>query len=295
MHQSFLLQSVSKLVVLTTIVFVSGCSQTSSLLKLGDKVPTPNKQDPLHEVLGIWQPSEGRGPEGKTRRGCAGQLLFMTRGQKSPVKIDGEVIVRQWDEFSTDDDKPIHTFRFDSVAWNRHFAEGALGPGYSVFIPYMRDNKYEAHCVIQAELKLPNGQSLYSPKSTVVLPGPRRPVAKKPSRSIAQVSHSNRQPEKKSISESLGTLDGKGRLKPVDRDQGVQQASYESEDDETRLAAKKALLMAEFQDTIAELKRQGGRSDASQQEDTAETTEAAPRRFRMSGKQLSASRSDFAE
>ena len=277
----------------------SGCSQTSALLNF-KKVPKASAKDPVFEILGLWEPAEGRGPDGKPRRGCAGQVLFMTRGQKSPVRIDGEIVIHQFDDVGTPEEQaePLHTFKFDNGAWNNHFAEGSLGPSYSVFIPYMRDSAYKSVCALRIEYTSADGKKVQSAIARINLPGPeRKPLADESKSTLDSVAAAPTPTiKKKLMTQRLGTLDGTG-LKPVSQKSAaadrvsrnsVQHATWTSEstdDRDSELDDLKTRKIAELEEKLANM-RSEAKPKLSSKSTRFRTASDTRKRFRMSGRQM---------
>jgi hypothetical protein len=165
---------------LLLVPLLAGCSGTRLLSWpwLKDEIPTASDRNPVHRIICMWEPSEGRGPDGLPARGFAGQVLFFTRTSSVPVKIEGDVRVYVFDELGPagDPTKPLHQFDFlrseEGDAWNRHLTISTLGPSYSVFIPYTRRGRHEARCAVQVRYTPPGGLPLFSDMATIVLPGP---------------------------------------------------------------------------------------------------------------------------
>jgi hypothetical protein len=71
--------------------------------------------------------------------------------------------------------KPIHQFDFGSDAWQTHLVTGMLGPSYQLFIPYTRQNPYQAQCSLRVRFQPERGPATYSELVHVTLPGPVKP------------------------------------------------------------------------------------------------------------------------
>ncbi len=133
-----------------------------------EKVPHASARNPVVQVLCLWEPAEGRDPEGRACRGFAGQIIFLGNKGGTPVAVDGKVRIKEYDEQSgsAEDSKPLHQFDFDAGSWNVHLHVGTLGPTYNVFIPYMRKGNHEARCELQLEFTPDQGM----PISSAVMP-----------------------------------------------------------------------------------------------------------------------------
>ena len=128
---------------------------------------------PVAKILCLWEAAEGQGLDEKPARGFAGQVMFFTYGDPSPIKVDGTVRIYQYTNFDADeeDPKPIHEFVFESTAWNAHRAEGTLGHSYNVFLPYVRKGSERATCALRVEIEDRNGQKTSAPFTEIVLSG----------------------------------------------------------------------------------------------------------------------------
>lgn len=154
------------------VPFLCGCT-TTSLFTSKKAMPKATAKNPAVEILAIWQPAEGRGANGVPTRGFAGQFLFFTGENPSPVEVDGDVRVYLFDDRGTPEQqtKPAHQFDFDAGAWKTHLTKSALGPAYHVFIPYPRKDDYIARCSLRIRLTPTSGPTIYSESANVVLPG----------------------------------------------------------------------------------------------------------------------------
>lgn len=155
-----------------------GCA---SMLNVAAFKSLENKEtaaNPVTQIVCLWQPAEGRDPEGIPCRGFAGQIMFITQRSAAPTKVDGEVRVYVFDDQGSDEEqvKPIRQFDFESKPWAMHLTNGTLGPTYSVFIPYTRRGMHEAQCALRIRYTPKNAPALYSDLSTVLLKGKKTPL-----------------------------------------------------------------------------------------------------------------------
>ena len=156
---------------------LAGCSSLNVSKLLPSKMPEATSKNPVSAILAIWEPSEGQGVDQLPSRGFAGQILFITRRNAEPVKINGDVRIYVFDDAGDDSKQgePIHQFDFSAEAWNRHLQTNSLGPSYHCFIPYTRkDNSSQTHCTLRVRLTTESGRTTYSDMVSVVLPGPER-------------------------------------------------------------------------------------------------------------------------
>jgi hypothetical protein len=166
------------LATLLCAAFNTGCATLD--IPWLDRVPEASAKNPVVQILCLWEPSEGRDPQGMSCRGFAGQLLFLGNKGGTPVKVDGEVVVSVFDDFGTPEEQalPLHQYRFDSGAWSQHLAVNTMGPTYHVFIPYPRSGNYEANCVVHVKLTPTEGPVITSNLSRIHVKGKPRHVEK---------------------------------------------------------------------------------------------------------------------
>ena len=165
-------------VLFLTLVGVAGCSSSllqssKSVLKSPMSLMSSRSSKPVAKILCLWEAAEGQGLDEKPARGFAGQVMFFTYGDPSPIKVDGTVRIYQYTNFDADeeDPKPIHEFVFESTAWNAHRAEGTLGHSYNVFVPYILKGAERVTCALRVEIEDRNGQKTSAPFTEIVLSG----------------------------------------------------------------------------------------------------------------------------
>ncbi len=153
--------------LLTTV----GCA-TLNLTNMDLRSRKATARNPALRVVCLWEPAEGRDPNGVPCQGFAGQILFLTN-TSLPVSVDGDIRVYQFDNQGTTEDqaKPLHQFDFDSGSWAQHYSYGTLGPAYSVFIPYMRRGVYDATCALRVRLTPKHGPVVFSEMTSLDLLG----------------------------------------------------------------------------------------------------------------------------
>lgn len=166
------------------LLTLTGCSasfvQTSrSILKSPMALVTSRSAKPVAKILCLWEAAEGQGLDERPSRGFAGQIMFFTYGDPSPMKVDGTVRIYQYADFDSEeiDPTPVHKFKFDSTAWNVHRSEGTLGHSYNVFLPYVLKHKGLARCSLRVEFEDSNGQITSAPMTEVVLPNKQKSQA----------------------------------------------------------------------------------------------------------------------
>jgi hypothetical protein len=141
-----------------------------------DRVQKASARNPVVQIVCIWQPSEGRDPNGMPCRGFAGQILFLANRGSLPVQVDGDVRIYLFDDQGTPEEqtRPLHQYDFDSQSWAPHLTKGTLGPTYSVFVPYTRRGTYEANCALRVRLKTGDEPAVFSDLASIPLDGRKR-------------------------------------------------------------------------------------------------------------------------
>ena len=143
-----------------------------------DKIVTADAKNPVHRIVCMWEPSEGRRPDGMPARGFAGQILFFTRTSSTPVRVEGDVKIYVFDDQGPNGNPTLPISEFDFLkspegdTWNRHLTITTLGPSYNVFVPYMRRGGHQARCALQLRLVANGDAPIFSDVATIVLPGP---------------------------------------------------------------------------------------------------------------------------
>jgi hypothetical protein len=149
---------------------LSGCA-TLQFPWNGDGMPRATARNPVVKIVCLWEPAEGRDPDGLPCRGFAGQIIFLSSRNALPVKVDGDIRIYLFDDVGTAEEqsKPFHQFDFDSGAWQGQLSKSAVGPSYSVFVPYVRRGQFNAKCTLRVRLHPKSGPLVFSDASTLSL------------------------------------------------------------------------------------------------------------------------------
>jgi hypothetical protein len=139
----------------------------------GEKLPVATLDNPVSQILAIWQPADGTGLDNHPCRGFNGQIFFMTKAKSAPARVNGKVRIYLFDDQGTraERSKPIHQFDFEPEAWNKYLYKSELGPMYGVFIPYVRPGDRETLCSIRVRLTPVDGPPIFSELLPLALPG----------------------------------------------------------------------------------------------------------------------------
>ncbi len=170
----FIRRTMLLLVGVVVVLGGAGCGLPAKWHRLANKMPQATPEDPAFQMLCVWEPAEGVGSDGLPTRGFAGKITFFTRGQKSGVRVNGDVRIYVYDDQSPPEDrgKPIHQWDFLGDAWAIHLQDSSLGPSYSVFIPYSRKGNHQALCALRVRLTpADGGPPVYSDTVAVLMPG----------------------------------------------------------------------------------------------------------------------------
>ncbi len=171
---SAVIRSLGALVLMAAV----GCSSLDVPLLSHEKIPRATAEDPVVRIVCLWEAAEGKDMQSRPCRGFAGQILFLTRDQKTPVAVDGEVSIYVFDDQGSIEEqaRPLHRFVFRET-WPRYLHETQLGPAYHIFIPYTRPGLHEADCTLVVQLKPDSGQTVRSEMAHVRLPGTKKSSA----------------------------------------------------------------------------------------------------------------------
>ncbi len=156
-------------VVATCLPALAGCASFWNR----PHVVKASPQNPAAEIVGLWQPAKGPGPNGLPSRGMAGRLMFFTRGNAAPVLVDGDVRIYLFDNDGPPEQqaRPIHQFDFRAEDWPNFLQSSTLGPTYNLFIPYTRGGHKQVECTVQVRFTPKNGATVFSDMTTLTLPG----------------------------------------------------------------------------------------------------------------------------
>lgn len=159
------------LITMLCVVLANGCSSLGTLTSA--MKPKQHGNQPVADILGLWQSGEGRDVNGLPTRGFAGQVFFFKTGSRQPVAVEGDVSVVVFDDQGSVEEqkKPIHEFHFRGGVWDQFRQDTNLGPAYQLFIPYTRQGSHQANCSVRIKYSDADGQELVSEAATVLLVG----------------------------------------------------------------------------------------------------------------------------
>jgi len=193
--------------LLLLLCAMTGCSGGSLLNLRKNQVAVAGVDNPVVQVLTLWQPAEGRGIDGLTTRGFAGQIYFITAKNQMPAVVNGKVRITLFDDMGKPEErvKPLHQFDYSSEAWNTHRNDTKLGPAYSVFVPYVRKTTQQVKCSLHVRLTLEEGLVAQSELVNVLLPGTTASKTEPPATEAVETGTANQQVNAGNASPATGT------------------------------------------------------------------------------------------
>ncbi len=212
-----------------------GCQQMIAWKKVKmEMLPIASAENPVHEVICLWEPGEGTGLDGLPCRGFVGKVMFFAHGIDPPVRVEGDVRVYMFDDQGSAEEQqhPIHQFNFDSKAFQAFLSETNVGAAYQFFLPYTRSGAHRAACSLRLRLTPPDGRPVYSKMGTLILPGTTRRTADKP---IAEISEKVNEGIQLVLHESVSPTSASGKAQLPDATSSLARNAGIDGDDRVRL------------------------------------------------------------
>lgn len=155
-------------------VLIGCCASGCAALQLPwgkERFAKASSQNPVVQIVCLWEQAEGRDPDNVPCRGFAGQIMFLGNRHATPVEIEGDIRIYLFDDFGTveEQSKPLHQFDFNHDAWKIHLTKSAVGPSYSVFVPYTRRGQHNPKCSLRLRLTPKSGPVIFSDMTTLPL------------------------------------------------------------------------------------------------------------------------------
>ena len=174
---------------------LQGCalSDKTDNKKAQEPIPIATAENPVHEIVSMWKPTKGPGRDKQLTRGFGGQILFFTNGSPVPAIVKDKVRVCLYknSDDANEQDQPLHHFDFEPEAWNLYVRETALGPIYTVFIPYPLPGDERVRCRLQVKLMPESPMEVASQAVDATLP---QQIAANPQRRSLDANGSSRPP-----------------------------------------------------------------------------------------------------
>ena len=91
-----------------------------------------------YRLVATWTDTVLNSAGKMSQRGFGGRILFFQRGSEDSVKVNGQLVVYAYDESLGDADqvRPTRRYIFPADQFARHHSDSALGPSYSVWLPW---------------------------------------------------------------------------------------------------------------------------------------------------------------
>jgi hypothetical protein len=169
-------------IVLGTVcsVLLTGCkSETVSWTKAKDPFAKKNAKKSAEPKLGvperlvvIWKDAVYEHPAVPPTRGIGGRLYFYD-SEDNPIKVDGEVVIYGFDDTAGDDKTEADKkFVFKQESFASHYNATALGPSYSIWLPWDKLGGKELSVSLIPVFRDASGKVVRSGQTVCVLPGP---------------------------------------------------------------------------------------------------------------------------
>jgi len=161
-------------------VLLTGCkSETVSWTKAKDPFAKKNAKKSAEPKLGvperlvvIWKDAVYEHPAVPPTRGIGGRLYFYD-SEDNPIKVDGEVVVYGFDDTAGDDKTEADKkFVFKQENFASHYNATALGPSYSIWLPWDKMGGKEVSISLIPVFRDASGKVIRSGQTVCVLPGP---------------------------------------------------------------------------------------------------------------------------
>jgi hypothetical protein len=125
------------------------------------------------KIIAVWTDTILSQGEETPARGFGGRLMFYSRDDSKPVKVEGSLVVYAFDETNRDprNVRPERKYVFSEEEFARHHSEGKMGHSYSVWLPWDRIGGPQAEISLMARFTPKEGGMIAGEQQTVLLPG----------------------------------------------------------------------------------------------------------------------------
>jgi hypothetical protein len=139
----------------------------------------PNGSDSACELGVRWRPEVAYAPDpangGQQTPGLVGRVYLFNK-KMLPVEGEGSLHVELSDA-AVNPPKALEQWNFDAVTLQKYQRKDAVGPGYSVFLPWSTYSKDITNVVLKVAFKPVKGSPLFaSPASVLLDGGPKNPM-----------------------------------------------------------------------------------------------------------------------
>ena len=111
---------------------IPAISSMGSMLERKEPIVVPSG------VAVVWTTAVLEKEASRATRGFGGMVTFSGKDKKKPVRVDGQLTVYAYENLSheCDDSTPDRKYIFTAEQLKTHYGEGAVGPSYSIWIPW---------------------------------------------------------------------------------------------------------------------------------------------------------------
>jgi hypothetical protein len=152
----------------------SGCAKLDLSQPFARFEPEPETPE---KVVAVWTPAALHPPGKKPIRGFGGRIMFHGRDDNRSIPADGNLIVYAFDDADPDPENPTPQMKYIFPAEDlpRHQSDSAMGPSYSVWLPWDAVGGYQQPVSLITRFETPDGRVIMSSVGQVTLPGKMPP------------------------------------------------------------------------------------------------------------------------
>ena len=163
-----------------------------------------------------WTEATLNRPGQPPQRGFGGRLAFFKQGSEDPVRVEGQLVIYAFDESGADPYKtePARRYIFPAEQLALYESDGALGPSYSVWLPWDKPGGSEQKLSLIVRFEPKKGAVVVGEQTRHYLAGPpsspiplaeRSVLTSAPAPATSQVTAASFQAEAPSAGQSLAT------------------------------------------------------------------------------------------
>jgi hypothetical protein len=164
------------------LIFLCGCSQFDIRKSLPWSEKEEEKFGDPSKVVVMWSDAVLNQPEHKGIRGFGGRLYYYGKDPNETIRVKGTLLVYGFDETDRqpNDVIPNKKFVFTPDQLPKHCSVNAVGPSYSIWIPWDDVEGLRKDVSLIARFTSEKGALVVSEQTKVALPGappPQKPAA----------------------------------------------------------------------------------------------------------------------
>lgn len=137
-------------------------------------------------VAVVWNPAVLQQPGATPTRGLGGLVTFYGPDRSAPIRVEGELIIYVYNDAGGPAGKvaPDAKYVFPAERLAGHYGQSALGPSYSIWIPWDRAGGPRQELTLTACFQPVEGGLVMGMPTRVVLEGPTK-AQRQPARTAA--------------------------------------------------------------------------------------------------------------